>query len=401
MPVTVTIPNSKASSWQHPKAENTSQLLRGASSQEADGCIQIIQSSFSINGSLEENHVSASRNGLVWSSFYAYSTHHHLTIRPEDVWFAIITQLSAYINANSEKMCDYFVSHAGQKKLEVIDFATLYTADYGTLSQKMTLGIAKNIKDPAFREWILPSFSTTTDNDRVVGSVLLMGSLQKYFSYGFGMKCGIPSVTLLGEITDYEDILNRLDRLDEMGEEPIQFAMLLRPIIRNMVLTFTQPYDPAIHIFWNQIVDIHEMSGSKTMTGWITAFCYWDDEGKAGLHSPGNGTLGDLMYLHVDTDDIPCGYVTVPVEVNDNGTLYNCKMLAGSVGMQAVPGPEGYVPAFDPFEDRRRNVELDETKLGIKPVTGWMIYEVAQQNQAYNQWPIEVDIPMVEIVTND
>ncbi|KAF5693359.1 hypothetical protein FGLOB1_14407 [Fusarium globosum] len=143
------------------------------------------------------------------------------------------------------------------------------------------------------------------------------------------------------------------------------------------------------------------MSGSNTMTGWITAFCYWDDEGKAGLPSPGNGTLGDLMYLHVDTDDIPCGYVTVPVEVNDNGTLYNCKMLAGSVGMQAVPGPEGYVPAFDPFEDRRRNVDLDETKLGIKPVTGWMIYEVDQQNQSYNQWPIEVDIPMVEIVTND
>ncbi|KLO98296.1 uncharacterized protein FFB20_06307 [Fusarium fujikuroi] len=401
MPITVTIPNSKASSWQHPKAENTSQLLRGASSQEADGCKQIIQSSFSINGSLEENHVSASRNGLVWSSFYAYSTHHHLTIRPEDVWFAIITQLSTYINANSEKMRGYFVSHDGQKRLEVIDFATLHTADYGNLSQKMTLEIAKNIKDPAFLEWILPSFSTTTDNDRVVGSVLLMGALQKYFSYAFGMECGIPSVTLLGEITDYEDILNRLDRLDEMGEEPIQFAMLLRPIIRNMVLTFTQPYDPAIHIFWNQIVNIHEMSGSKTMTGWITAFCYWDDEGKAGLSSPGNGTLGDLMYLHVDTDDIPCGYVTVPVEVNDNGTLYNCKMLAGSVGMQAVPGPEGYVPAFDPFEDRRRNVELDETKLGIKPVTGWMIYEVAQQNQSYNQWPIEVDIPMVEIVTND
>ncbi|KLO81499.1 uncharacterized protein LW93_8209 [Fusarium fujikuroi] len=392
MPVTVTIPNSKASSWQHPKAENTSQLLRGASSQEADGCKQIIQSSFSINGSLEENHVSASRNGLVWSSFYAYSTHHHLTIRPEDVWFAIITQLSAYINANSEKMRGYFVSHDGQKRLEVIDFATLHTADYGNLSQKMTLEIAKNTKDPAFLEWILPSFSTTTDNDRVVGSVLLMGALQKYFSYGFGMECGIPSVTLLGEITDYEDILNRLDRLDEMGEEPIQFAMLLRPIIRNMVLTFTQPYDPAIHIFWNQIVNIHEMSGSKTMTGWITAFCYWDDEGKAGLPSPGNGTHGDLMYLHVDTNDIPCGYVTVPVEINDNGTLYNCKMLAGSVGMQAVPGPEGYVPAFDPFEDRRRNVELDETKLGIKPVTGWMIYEVAQQSQSYNRWPIEIDI---------
>lgn len=85
------------------------------------------------------------------------------------------------------------------------------------------------------------------------------------------------------------------------------------------------------------------------------------------------------MYPYVETDNIPCGYVTVPVEVDDNGSLYNCNMLAGSVGMQAVPGPEGYVPAFDPYEKRRRDVEVDEKKLGIKPVTGWMIYEFVER----------------------
>ncbi|KAM5515704.1 hypothetical protein FOXYSP1_02655 [Fusarium oxysporum f. sp. phaseoli] len=379
MPVTVAIPNREVSSWQGPKAEKTSQLLRGASSQEANGCNQIIQSSFSFNGSLEENHVSASRNGLVWSSFHAYSTHHHLTIRPEDVWFAIVTQISAYINANSEKMRDYFVSHDGQKKLEVIDYATLHTADFGKLSQLMALEIANNIKDPALREWVLPSFSTTTENDRIVGSVLLMGALQKYFSYGMTMLCGIPSVTLLGEVTDYEDILKRLDKLEELGEEPIQFANLLRPILRNMVLSFTQPSDRAIHTFWNQIADMDRMSGSNKMTGWITAFCYWDDEGKVHPPSRANCTLEGLMYPYVETDNIPCGYVTVPVEVDDNGTLYNCKMLAGSVGIQAVPDPEGYVPAFDPCEKRRRDVEVDEKKLGIKPVTGWMIYEFVER----------------------
>ncbi|KAH7225099.1 hypothetical protein BKA60DRAFT_606180 [Fusarium oxysporum] len=379
MPVTVAIPNRKVSSWQDPKAENTSQLLRGASSQEANGYKQIIQSSFSFNGSLEENHISASRNGLVWSSFHAYSTHHHLTIRPEDVWFAIVTQISAYINANSEKMRDYFVSHDGQKKLEVIDCATLHTADFGKLSQQMALEIANNIKDPALREWVLPSFSTTTENDRIVGSVLLMGALQKYFSYGMTMLCGIPSVTLLGEVTDYEDILKRLDKLEEMGEEPIQFANLLRPILRNMVLSFTQPSDRAIHTFWNQIADMDRMSGSNKMTGWITAFCYWDDEGKVHPPSRANCTLEGLMYPYVETDNIPCGYVTVPVEVDDNGTLYDCKMLAGSVGIQAVPGPEGYVPAFDPYEKRRRDVEVDEKKLGIKPVTGWMIYKFVER----------------------
>ncbi|KAF5713780.1 hypothetical protein FMUND_7759 [Fusarium mundagurra] len=374
MPVTVAIPNGKVRSWNGPK-EDTSQLLRVVNSQEANGCKQIIQSSFSVNGSPEESHVTASRNGLVWSCFYAYSNHFHLTIRPEDIWFSIITQLSAYINANSEKMRDYFVSHDDQKKLEVIDSATLHTADYGKLSQRMMLEIEKNIKDPSFREWVLPSFSTTTDNDRIVGSVLLMGTLHKYFSYGIRLLCAIPSVTLLGEVTDYEDILKRLDKLDEMGEEPTHFAKLLRPILRNMILSFTQPNDPAIHTFWNQIVHIRRMSGSTRLSGWITAFCFWGEEGGARGFGLRNNIIEEVPYPIISTELIPGGYVTVPVEVNDQGTLYNCKMLAGSVGIQVLPGPEGYVPAV---EERRSNEEVDETKTGIKPVTGWMIYEFAE-----------------------
>ncbi|CVK87654.1 uncharacterized protein FMAN_05430 [Fusarium mangiferae] len=389
MPVTVAIPNSRVNSWHHPdpRVENTSQLLPGAGSQEADGPKDIIQGSFSFNGSLEENHVMLSRNGLVWSAFHAYSDHHHLTIRPEDIWFAIITQLGAYINANSEKMRNYFVSHGGQIKLQVLDFGTLHTADYGKLSQMMSLEIAKNIKDPSFREWVLPSFSTTTDSDRIVGSVLLMGALQRYFSYEVTLTCGIPSVTLLGEVTDYEDILKRLDKLDGMGEEPTQFAKLLRPILQNMILSFAQPTDPEVHAFWNQIADMQCMSGSSTMTGWITAFCYWDDEGKVQPPSRENCSLGGLMYPFIDTKTIPRGYVTVPVKIDDNGTLHNCKMKAGSVGMQVVPGPQGYVPALDPDEDGGHNEEVDEKKSGIKPITGWMIYEVPQKSWFRSIWP--------------
>ncbi|EXM34275.1 Protein of unknown function DUF4419 [Fusarium oxysporum f. sp. vasinfectum] len=378
MPVTVAIPNRKVSAWKKPKAENSSKLLLTASSEEAYGCKKIIRSSFSIDGSLKENHVTGSRNGLVWSSFYAYSNHHHLTIRPEDVWFAIVTQLRAYINTNSEKMREYFVSHDDQKKLEVIEIGTLHTANYGRFAQRMTLEIANNIKDPSLREWVLPSFSTTTDNDRIVGSVLLMGALQKYFSYGCSLRCGIPSVTLLGEVSDYDDIFKRLDRLDEMGDEPTHFAKLLRPILRNMILSFTRPSDSAVHTFWNQIADMHCMSGPSKMTGWIIAFCYWDDKGKVQRPSQRSCTLEGLVYPYINTDNIPCGFVTVPVEVDDNGTVYNCKMLAGFLGIQALPGLEGYTPAV---EERKNGVEVeqDEKKTGIKPVTGWMIYEFAER----------------------
>lgn len=42
----------------------------------------------------DTSHISASENGFVWAVFHAYSHHHNLILRPKDVWFAILSQLS-------------------------------------------------------------------------------------------------------------------------------------------------------------------------------------------------------------------------------------------------------------------------------------------------------------------
>jgi hypothetical protein len=43
----------------------------------------------------------------------------------------------------------------------------------------MTEQIAANLKDDSVRDWIMPSFTTTTINDRVVCSVVMMAAMQK------------------------------------------------------------------------------------------------------------------------------------------------------------------------------------------------------------------------------
>eukprot|EP00028_Trichosphaerium_sp_Am-I-7-wt_P005993 CAMPEP_0168539038 /NCGR_PEP_ID=MMETSP0405-20121227/21576_1 /TAXON_ID=498012 /ORGANISM="Trichosphaerium sp, Strain Am-I-7 wt" /LENGTH=62 /DNA_ID=CAMNT_0008568497 /DNA_START=19 /DNA_END=204 /DNA_ORIENTATION=- len=62
----------------------------------------------------------------------------------------------------------------------------------------MTVQIQKNLKDDQIRSWVIQDFTTTTATDKVVSSVLLMASMQKYFSFGMCLTCGIPNVTLLG-----------------------------------------------------------------------------------------------------------------------------------------------------------------------------------------------------------
>lgn len=408
MPVTVSVVDHPARPWGQDKASSVEEILKATNNKEFTRCKQIIQSVFSIDGSIEDKFVSGSKNGLVWAAFNAYSNHHHLTIRPEDVWFAIITQLSSYINANAEKLRHLFVSHKGKKELIIEQPGSLHTADYGAFVQAITKEMVNHVKDPILRDWVLPSFSTTTDVDRAVGSVLLMGAMQQYFSYTCMLTCGLPSVTLLGEVTDYEDILSRLDQLERMGEEPARFAELLRPVVRKMILSFKEPTNPEVKNFWNSIADMHEMSGATTLTGWITAFCFWNDEGKAQTGGWGC-VLDGLSYPSVETQDIPGGFVTVPVKVNDNGTVHSCRMLAGSIGIQALPNydydpiaAKAYYEASDEyFDDERQQLfkrlsegreEKEDGALegsqevwstgkknvvfpGIQPVSGWMIYE--------------------------
>ncbi|KAI6762617.1 hypothetical protein HG530_008597 [Fusarium avenaceum] len=383
MPVTISVVNHPAQTWNHRvKGTSAEAILAGSSHRDYGRCKRIIQSSFSIEGKLEEHHVSASTHGLVWAAYHAYSSHHHLTIRPEDIWFAIISQISFYINANAEELRDYFVSHEGQEELIVELWGTLNTQRYDVFARLMADQISKNVKDPELRDWILPSFTTTTDTDRVVGSVLFMGAMKKYFSYTCMSTCGIPSVTLLGEASDYQEILKRLDRLEEMGAEACVFAEILRPILRRMILSFTESTNPEVTAFWNSIVDVHSMSGSTTVTGWITAFCYWSEEGSARTRRDSRRDRNDdtrdwETRLGMDTDNIPAGFVTVPVKVKElDGEEYACTMLAGSIGIQEIPNSNNDVDMAKEKALSSEGEQVAEPVLtGIRPLTGWMIYE--------------------------
>lgn len=102
---------------------------------------------------------------------------------------------------------------------------------------RMTDIFEKNVVDPELRTWTMPSFSTTTDSDKVVAATLMMDSLQKYFSYKMSLCCGISSVTLLGNREDWEQLVTKLDKIPTLGKEPTTLACLLRPVFQRFVAT--------------------------------------------------------------------------------------------------------------------------------------------------------------------
>jgi hypothetical protein len=407
--VTLTIANHAAREWKSSgRAKSAQTLFHASCTKDSQNSKRIIQSSFP-SSLFDDKHIASSSNGFVWSAVHAYSSHHHLTIRPEDIWFSILSQLSFYINAHAEELREYFVAHEGRKELEVIAVGTIDSVDFGLLAKRMTHLIQENVKDPILRSWIMPNWTTTTERDVNVAAVLMMGTLQKYFDYKMSLICGIPSVTILGERKDWEDILTRLDRLSNFGDEPATFATLLRPVLRHFIASFDPEPSPVVKDFWSKIA--HETGGSGPfyLSGWITAFCFWDEEGKSMYHRyDKNGPQGPVslevfqgqragceldgtLYHRVDTDDIPSGFASVPVVVDDNGVLYHTKMVAGSLGIQVTSSGDMLDDEHDHDDDgtftmrdgRMIPVEYVPKKPtkqpgldSLQPLSGWLMYEI-------------------------
>ncbi|KAJ3129026.1 hypothetical protein HK098_002878 [Nowakowskiella sp. JEL0407] len=125
----------------------------------------------------------------------------------------------------------------------------------------------------------MPNFTTTTENDKIVASVVFMSTMKKYFTYELSLLCGIPKLQILGDKKDWQDIRTRLHKLREYGASCEKWADILDEIL-----------------------------------GWITAFTASDG----------------LMFKRLD--EITPGSVQVELELDDNEKEYEAMMFAGHSG---------------------------------------------------------------------
>ncbi|KAK7032431.1 hypothetical protein VNI00_013179 [Paramarasmius palmivorus] len=355
-------------------------ILKKACNDQYEKSGEILQSSFR-----DGEPILARSNGFVNALSDAYNQHRAISIRPDDVWIAILTQFNFFVNANAERLRAQFVAHEGQKELKVVAMGNRYTVDFGYLARLMTDEIRKNVKEPALCDWILPNFSTTTFNDTVVSSVVMMATLQKYFAYTMMLMCGIPKVTLEGEKADWEKLLARIDKLKEYGEETTRWEKLLRPVLSRFVYAFDAPDSQENLDFWQRVAHYSGGgSGPTYVSGWMTAFCVFDVDGQwignrpdTKIPAPGtaledsrafsfevqqsNLVLDGAHYHVLDSKDIPVAYASVPVKLDDNGEILDTIMVAGMIGVR-VGDSEDLSLGGDGRYDT------------IQPVPGWWIF---------------------------
>ncbi|PFH48075.1 hypothetical protein AMATHDRAFT_49825 [Amanita thiersii Skay4041] len=184
------------------------------------------------------------------------------------------------------------------------------------MSRRMTGLMERKIVDPKLREWIMPKFSTTTETDTTIYAIIMMCAMKKYFDSRFGLRCGIPQVTLEGTKGDWESILLRIEKLKEYGDDASNLYKLLHPVISD---------SPDNLDFWNQVAHI-DSQGS--------GFCVFDSEDSRispadTLETQDSYVIDGVEYPRVETEDIPLGYGEVDVGLNDNSEIVKTIMVVG------------------------------------------------------------------------
>jgi hypothetical protein len=239
-------------------------------------------------------------------------------------------------------------------------------------------------------------------------------------------------VTLEGTKEDWENILARIDKIEEFGEEPKAFARVLRAVLTRFVRSFvvfsksaktTSKEEDAekkeLREWWNRIAHHHGGgSGPTYLSGWITAFCPWNTEGKwidwrcapqtdskqaasapsritppearsrfsllkylvkpkqanSNRERPAIVLDGDVVFPTIDTDNIPSGFVSVDVLLNDNGKLFETVMIAGHLGAKLLSGQEG-----EADRSGRKAEQRLSARVGV--AAGWLMFVKKSLNE--------------------
>ncbi|EQC25562.1 hypothetical protein SDRG_16580 [Saprolegnia diclina VS20] len=278
----------------------------------------------------------AAPNGFVHGVMLAYNGHHDLIIRPDDIWAAIMIQFGRYVNGAPDDVKSTII-HSGSSTDLVLTIPGDNVANYDEIAANLVQRMQSILVDPASLEWMLPSFTTTTPHDTIIGSIAMLASMNEPVCSMPTMQCGIPHVTLLGSVADWMDIRARVERFAALGLPG--WAKMLHSTLDKFVAATEGCVDEA---FWQHMVLDGDASDARYVSGWICVFCVFANDGAwqcaKGWTSIETTPEDEDQYPTLRLDQVPAGYVVVDVKLEDESSCYDTVLLAGHMAYGVQDG---------------------------------------------------------------
>jgi len=281
---------------------------------------------FSHRGNKEESFVKGKIPGFILTIHTAYQDHYPLKLSVSDFIILIGQGLARHMDKYSEELRQYFVDHEGKEQIKIRrnGFVQGKQNDWSTVFGDFADEIKKRVKTD-FYSIIVDDTSVATRDSRIVSEIALMDCMKGYFDYMAVTTCGIPQITLEGSVKDWENLLHRVKRLEEMNKDN---CLLLDFWLKHLVPLVEKICKQAIsrkpdRDFWSGIYKYSQPgSGSPYISGWSTIFLPYLSYGKNGFQNPAK----------IKTNEIPKQISELNFLWDYSGKLFRMKFYGGFLG---------------------------------------------------------------------
>ena len=243
-------------------------------------------------------------NGLETAVRLAYSGHHPLRLRPDDLWMPIVLSIAAHVEERAEAFRADFVSFEGTTQLN-INVAPSYLDDgeiWADVVHTIVSLIRANTRSDVAAAFE-PSFSTTDSVSRAASGIAVMSAMKHYFTYGVTLGCGLREVVLEGVPADWDALRTRAANLATLagGRVGLELSDWFSRLDGTLFAIAETAHGRPDATFWSRIYSSksYGSGGQVDISGWLLHFFLYDI---GGNRVQGSLRAHSVPYLHASVD---------------------------------------------------------------------------------------------------
>jgi len=316
---------------------------------------------FSHRQETEATFVKGTLPGLVLALHTAYEHHYGLKLSVSDFILLIGQGIGKHMEVHSEKLRKHFVNHEEKEEIAIRrdHYVMGQQNDWSTVFGEFADNIKQRVKTDIY-DIVVDDTSVATPTSRIVSELTLMDCMKGYFDYVVVTRCGIPEITLVGAPEDWENLRNKVQKLNDMNKEDcLGLAFWLKqltPIIEKICDTaISKKVDKE---FWSGIYKYSNPgSGTPFISGWITKFFPYLPSGVNEFKEP----------AQIKTSNLPKQISSIDFIWDYYHTLYGMKFHGGFLGAMYDSKTNTVEPAYFwtvVYDKERKNVERKYKKEG-------------------------------------
>ena len=301
-------------------------------------------------------------NSFIEAVHTAYAEHYPLVLSPDIIWQCVAQGFAIHVNKNARKLRHKFVAHNGKIKL-VVQMDSFVKGspdnDWEQAFRAFSDEVRKNVGDE-IHGLLTPDFSTTGPVEKAESQIVLMNTFKEYFDYSHCTECGIPSITMEGNVEDWKRLCEKALSLSRFNFR--WWTDAVKPILNEFVNALSGVVNKK---FWQKLYKLSHDSGGPYITGWIaTLFPYLGSKPEKMqqneyLRSWNNESRE--MFYGITTTEFPSGAVSTPFIRQYFAEKFEMCFYAGFYG-----------------------VGQDKKTLALKPVIGWAVAEDDTKEEVEN-----------------